>query len=157
MPILDEFTDRDLARFHSKVDKAAGNGPTKDCWLWKDATAKVGYGYLGVGGRTGRRIQAHRIAYEIAKGPIPDGLQIDHLCSIRNCVNPAHLEAVTQRENLLRGDTLTRRNAMATHCKHGHLFDAKNTRKIRTGGRACRQCSIDSRRKSNQKKLGGGK
>lgn len=73
------------------------------CWLWQGALNTKGYAVLSVGGRGGRRHYAHRLSYEIHVGPIPAGLQIDHLCRVRRCVNPAHLEPVTNRENVLRG------------------------------------------------------
>lgn len=114
-------------RFWSKVDK------TDSCWLWTGATAGAGYGQLWVGGR---RVYVHRFAYEQFVGPIPEGFQIDHLCRIHNCVNPAHLEAVTQRENVLRGVAPPAVNAQKTHCPQGHAYDAKNVR----GDRICRPC-----------------
>jgi hypothetical protein len=109
------------------------------CWLWTDEPAANGYGYLGVGGRAGRKIQAHRLAYELYIGPIPPGLDIDHLCRNRRCVNPWHLEAVDRRTNLLRGDTVTARHAAATRCPQGHPYDDRNTRVYR-GKRQCRTC-----------------
>lgn len=138
--VLDLLSPKDIQRFWSKVDKTAGNGPDGDCWLWKDVPAGNGYGYLGVGGRRGRKIQAHQIAYEIAHGPIPVGLQPDHKCRIRRCVNPFHLEAVTGRENTLRGNAPSAIHARATQCPHGHLYDAKNTIRRKNGRRECRAC-----------------
>lgn len=114
------------------IDAASG------CWLWVGATRGTGYGAFGIGRR---QFQAHRVAYELLVGPIPQGLQIDHLCRVRRCVNPAHLEPVTQRENLLRGNTIVAAQAAQTHCKRGHLFDEANTR-VRNGQRLCRACSL---------------
>jgi hypothetical protein len=87
-------------RFWEKVDKSAPGG----CWLWTAATKSHGYGFVAIAKVEGRSIlrQAHRVAYELTHGPIPDGLEIDHLCRVRNCVNPAHLEAVTHSENCRR-------------------------------------------------------
>jgi hypothetical protein len=84
---------------------------------------------------------AHRAVYEMEVGPIADGLEIDHLCRNRGCVNPAHLEPVTHKENVLRGATVPGLNAVKTHCLRGHEFDEENTRHIaRNGRRVCRAC-----------------
>lgn len=83
------------------------------CWLWQSVIGKDGYGKFATSGTT--KPLAHRIAYELFVGPIPEGLQIDHLCRVRRCVNPEHLEPVTQLENVRRGIW-----AQATHCKYGH-------------------------------------
>lgn len=131
MPIL---TSKDRARFWSKVQRGDG------CWQWTDAPSAAGYGYFGYGGRNGTKVPAHRIAYELAVGPIPLGKQIDHLCRNRRCVNPAHLEAVTQRQNLLRGLGSSALNARKTRCKRGHPFDDENTYMDRAGRRQCRAC-----------------
>ena len=138
MPLLKE-------RFMSKVynDKSG-------CWLWTDAVSTVGYGYLGVGGRAGRKVQAHRISYELFKGEIPDKMHIDHLCRVRRYVNPDHLEAVTQRENLLRGKGVTARNAAVTHCPQGHEYNHQNTQ-LYKGHRLCRMCS-NIRRKTRHER-----
>lgn len=95
-----------------------------------------------------QRQYVHRIAYEHAKGPIPPRLDIDHLCRVRNCINPDHLEAVTRRENLLRGETLTAWHAAKTHCIHGHEYTPENTGRT-AGGRFCRACAraYDRRRR----------
>lgn len=89
-------------RFWPKVDKVSS---PCGCWLWTSVIAPTGYGMFA-GGR-GAMVYAHRWAYEATVGPIPDGLVIDHLCRNTRCVNPDHLEAVTQRVNTHRGDKAT--------------------------------------------------
>ena len=113
------------------------------CWLWKLALRK-GYGAIGIGSlKDGSRRNAvvHRIAYEVFVGPIPEGLTIDHLCRVRNCVNPAHLEPVTNGENVLRGQGVSAQHARKTHCIHGHAFTEANTYIRKGGGRTCRECA----------------
>ncbi len=105
------------------------------CWIWQRSCHR-GYGQLWANGTMNR---AHRIAYELVKGPIPKSLTIDHLCRNRACINPDHLEAVTMRKNVLRGNGPTAINARKTHCKRGHPFDAANTRMSKLG-RNCRAC-----------------
>lgn len=117
-------------RFWEKVDKSG------ECWLWL-GWCSVGYGYIEIAGRS---VGAHRWSYEQAHGPIPNGLQIDHLCRNRACVNPAHLEAVTSRINTLRGNGRTAQQARRTHCIRGHPFDMFNTRIGKRGDRHCRAC-----------------
>jgi len=128
-------------RFWSKVDKRGSD----ECWPWLAATVGGGYGQFRLDGN-GRSTVAHRVAYELLKGPIPDGLYLDHLCRNRACVNPAHLEPVTNGENVLRGQSPSAINAGKTHCKHGHPFNEENTYWRRTGGRMCRQCKRDTER-----------
>jgi hypothetical protein len=106
---------------------------TESCWLWMGARNTCGYGCYG------RRSRAHRVAYETLIEPIAAGLTVDHLCRVRHCVNPDHLEIVTNRENILRGNGPTARHARATHCEHGHPFDEANTYKWKTL-RQCRAC-----------------
>lgn len=126
-----------VGRFWVKVQKTPG------CWLWTAAVSREGYGVFGaerVGGRN-RFVHSHRYAYELLVGPIPDGLHLDHLCRVPRCVNPAHLEPVTPRENTLRGIGPSAKNAVKTHCKHGHPFTPENTRiDHRTGNRSCWTC-----------------
>ena len=88
----------------------------------------------------GKHFLAHRMIYELLVGPIPDGLEIDHLCRNRGCVNPGHMEPVTHRENLMRGDTVAAANPAKTHCIRGHPYDDENT--YRYGShRYCRACN----------------
>lgn len=115
-------------RFWAKVEKSEG------CWTWAASCYSNGYGRFDYG-------LAHRIAYELVVGEIPEGLDLDHLCRNRRCVNPAHLEPVTRRENLMRGRTLVAAKAGQTHCKHGHEFTEENTHIRPNGTRSCRECS----------------
>lgn len=133
-----ELSEQDEARFWAKVALPDEQG----CMLWLDAPALNGYGRFYLGQRT---LYAHRVSYVLAYGPIPDGLQIDHVkergCTNRHCVAPAHLEAVTQRENLLRGRGASAINAVKTHCVRGHAFDGANTYVMPNGRRRCRACN----------------
>ena len=124
-----------------------------DCWLWRASLDAYGYGQFGYRKPSGyTMIKAHRFAYEITVGPIPDGHTIDHLCRVRSCVNPAHLEPVTWRENLLRGDGHPGRNARKTHCVHGHEFTPENTRITVEGSRSCRTCqTLRSERRTRER------
>lgn len=118
------------ARFWAKVDRSDEDG----CWLWLAHTA-AGYGRFRLSNP--RRIEgAHRVAYELLIGPIPEGLDIDHLCRNRSCVNPAHLEPVTRGENVRRGA----RGRLVTHCPQGHAYDEPNTYVDPQGLRHCRAC-----------------
>jgi hypothetical protein len=110
--------------------------PNSGCWLWTGALHD-GYGQFCI--RTGLVRRAHRVCWELMRGPIPDGLQIDHLCRTPSCVNPDHLEPVTPRVNTLRSTSLSALNARKTHCLRGHPLDDANTRVYR-GQRNCRAC-----------------
>lgn len=123
-PTLDERLWRDVLK-------------TPTCWLWTGAKQNGGYGVVYT---EDRRKLAHRVVYELLVGPIPPGLQIDHLCRVRHCVNPNHLEPVTPRENTLRGEGRAGQRARQTHCIHGHPFTPENTKIEATGYRSCRTC-----------------
>lgn len=128
-----------LERFWSKVDDSGGPDA---CWLWRAALTSGGYGKFFVGAPEGwKRLESpHRIAYELChREPIPCRLTVDHLCRVRRCVNPRHLEVVTQRENVLRGEGLPAYQARARVCIHGHPFDDANTW-VWKGKRHCRAC-----------------
>lgn len=111
-----------------------------ECWYISRYIRKDGYVRLCINYKT---VYAHRHLYEIFKGKIKKGLQLDHLCRNRSCVNPNHLEQVTQRENVLRGTGSSSINAKKTHCKRGHQFTARNTIRLTNGNglRACRACA----------------
>jgi hypothetical protein len=124
-------------RFLAKVNK------TETCWLWTAWIERNGYGRFWL---DGRQHGAHRVAYELYVGAIPADLEIDHLCRVRHCVNPAHLEAVTSSENARRMAELRvpyqhGRDA----CPNGHPYDDENTVETATG-RACLQCKRDANR-----------
>lgn len=100
----------------------------------------LGYARIAVGGSSRRSTRAHRVVYEHFRGPIPPGLVIDHLCRVRHCVNPWHLEAVTQAENIMRGTSPIPQQVARTHCPRNHPYDEANTYVARDGSRECREC-----------------
>jgi hypothetical protein len=133
-------------RFAAKYEK----NPETGCWDWTASRFTNGYGCFRLAGETRG---AHRVAYEIYVGEIPEGLTIDHLCRNVLCVNPAHLEAVTMRENTLRGFNPGALNARKTECIRGHAFDNANTIvRLTPRGTLRRECRICLR--ASQRKYG---
>lgn len=135
IPKLNEFY---LEKFTNSYSICINTG----CWLWLKSLSGSGYGRFCI---NGIRLLAHRISYKHFKGEIPEGLIIDHLCKIPNCVNPDHLDAVTQKINVLRGDSFALTNKLKTHCSNGHEFTDENTRIwVKSNGaekRKCRMCA----------------
>ncbi len=117
-----------LTRFEWMFDPE----PTTGCWLWAGSRISSGYGAFARG--PGQWELAHRVAYEIYVGPVAEGLELDHLCRTKLCVNPRHLEPVTHRENMQRHFRLK------THCAQGHELVGSNVR-IRRGWRECQTCA----------------
>ncbi len=133
------LTPAEEARFWAKIDKSEG------CWMWTGAKQSKGYGQFSAGGRSQ---SVHRIAYALAYGPIPAGLTIDHLCLVKLCVRPDHLEAVTAKVNNQRAhdngqalpSPLSQLNAAKLFCVNGHPYSPDNTYVTPQGHRDCRTC-----------------
>lgn len=115
---------------------------THGCWEWTGTITCLGYGQFYTGKK---KVSAHILSWSLAtQREVPIGFELDHTCRNRGCVNPEHLEVVTHRENVLRGESLMSRNAAKTHCKRGHLLDETNIYQQlfkRTGRRACITCN----------------
>jgi hypothetical protein len=125
------------------------------CHIWQHHKTKGGYGRATDPKQPGRQEYAHRLAWEAANGQIPEGLEIDHLCRQRDCVNPAHLEPVTSRVNGLRGDAGLASGAQQrakTHCPKGHPYSGENLYVDATGRRHCKTCRREQLRKSRARR-----
>lgn len=118
-----------------------------DCWEWRGCRLPSGYGNVHVNGTTQL---AHRMAYEIAKGKILPGYQIDHLCRHRWCVRPSHLEAVLPKENTRRSRSPAAENAKKTHCRRGHALTKENIYLRIRYERECRACLSDRARERSR-------
>ena len=136
------------AKFWARVRKTSycpvAGLPGGGCWLWTGALkssrhdSKAG-GYGNFHPTTYGAANAHKFSYVLLVGPVPDGLVLDHLCRVRRCVNPQHMEPVTNQENLLRGDGFPAINARKTHCQAGHPLAGENL-SVTLQGRRCRIC-----------------
>jgi hypothetical protein len=139
-------------RFWSNVNKS-GPIPTSrpdlgPCWIWTAGRTSEGYGQFKWKQEPIWSTLAHRISYYLIVGPIPEGLEIDHLCRVRTCLNPAHLEPVTAQENQLRSESASGLSARKTHCPQGHPYDCINSR----GNRCCRRCMREQARRYRKSK-----
>lgn len=127
---------------HERIEQKYIPEPNSGCWLWTGALSTGGYGMIG----TNKKVRyAHKLLFEEKFGPVPEGLELDHLCRVRGCVNPDHLEAVTRRENIMRGIGPSAMQAKQTHCKNGHPLSGENlvTNKGKYGPmRQCKTCRI---------------
>lgn len=130
---MNRYAPEGIVRFADKITKSDDS----ECWIW---TAQLDAGGYGRFKDQGRVWAAHRWSYTYHVGPIADGLQIDHLCRVTACVNPAHLEAVTPRENVRRSSSPAARNAAKTACDYGHPLSGANLGISATGRRLCRAC-----------------
>jgi hypothetical protein len=150
------MTDSDLERFWGFISI---NKKTQ-CWNFKSLKSN-GYGQIRIGAKN---VLAHRFSYEVNNGKIQEGLDLDHLCKNRKCVNPLHLQIVTRRENLLRGDTITKYNSEKQVCPKGHPYSGNNLllifrKKRRTFSRECKICHRENslkryhNLKENEKKI----
>lgn len=122
--------------FENKFDKTDG------CWIWKGRLDRNGYGRLS-------GYWAHRVSYQINVGDIPDGYQLDHLCRVRSCVNPSHMEVVTPSVNT------TRALSVRVNCPSGHPYIPDNTWRDKYGHRHCRQCNRDNQKRLRTRSAGG--
>lgn len=120
-----------MEKYQDKVNK------TPDCHIWIGSINPYGYGIIFI---NGKHKQAHRIAFEARYGIIPKGMVINHLCRVRNCVNPDHLEIATHKTNILSGLSPSAINSLKTHCSNGHEFTEENTKITSRGWRECRAC-----------------
>lgn len=122
------------------------------CWEWTGSRNSAGYGLTFLDGRPSK---AHRALWVRTHGPVPEGLELDHLCRNRGCVNPAHLEPVTHRTNILRGKGITAEYAQKTHCPKGHPYSGYNLRVTTPGARKCRVCTNRQRSANRSRPRGG--
>ena len=142
MSVIDRFLDKAMPE------------PNSGCWLWIGACdASSGYGNFGMWPKT---LKAHRVAYMLFKGPIPDGMHIDHKCSVRCCVNPDHLDAVSLKENNRRtwdrGRGVNVNHRKKEHCPQGHSYKGKNIYFAPDGTRQCMICRREHQAKLRQKR-----
>ena len=149
MPPPFKTIDAFAAAFWSKVDR---NGPVPtckpelgQCWIWIGASRGRGYGCVGIPRFLSNQFPsrgAHIVSYVMARGAVPIGCEIDHLCRNHRCVNPGHLEPVTHTENIRRGDTVAYGTfkRSRTHCPNGHPYSTENTALNSRGHRRCREC-----------------
>lgn len=141
-----KITEKDILRFRSFVREAPSG-----CWIWRGGGnwndgSRSKYPVFSIGGYS---VRAHRFSYQAFVGKILPALQVDHICRTTMCVNPAHLRAVTPRENTLYGIGPSAQNARKIKCIKGHPFSGFNLLKAKTGSRICRACKIIADKRFN--------
>lgn len=143
-----DFVARKARPLHERWAEQVEWTPT--CWIWRGAKRQVRpniwYGNIGLGGSTGRGLYAHRVAYELFHGPIPKGLEIDHVCRNKMCVNPDHLEAVTRSVNIRRAVPYRKPRKLEPYCKRGHPRTPETTYLRPNGQAECLPCKRRARR-----------
>lgn len=152
------MTEKEEELFWVKVDTSGpipvNRADLGNCWQWIASLHHTRhYGqFWSTSRKSGRKLMlsAHKVLWEHINGPVPDGQDLDHLCRNRACVNPSHLEVVSHRENVLRGESDFARKAQQTHCKHGHEFTAENTIHPDRKHPNSRKCRICKRRMTNE-------
>lgn len=123
------------------LKKSCEVDPVTGCWLWLGSLQGGGYGQVWY--PQARRLElVHRLAFRLAGGMIPDGMELDHLCRVRRCFNPEHLRVVTRLENLRAPGSL--HNSQKTHCPQGHPYGGANLYVFPDGRRGCRKCTRES-------------
>lgn len=145
--VVPSLSEDQIVRFWSQVDRS-GTQSHPHCWPWVNGKTQ-GYGVMHVGTRA---IKAHRISYTLLVGEIPPHLELDHLCRNRACCNPAHLEPVSHQENMLRGETITRRFRERTQCGQGHPLSGPNLSRRANGSRRCLTCHAASMARARAKR-----
>lgn len=143
LQIVEEYIEKETPISIIRLKELRKNNSEDECWVWTGAVwGKYGTARIGV-----KAYAAHKLAYTYWIGAVPPGKQLDHLCRNTLCVNPKHLEPVTPKENVLRGESLSAKNARKTHCKRGHKLDDANTYMRPDGTRGCRNCINANHRK----------
>lgn len=144
---IPQLSPEQLDKFWYRVEVHQPSG----CWQWRGTIERWGYGQFSLGKKAGK-FRAHRVAYSVLIGPVPDGMQLDHLCRNNGCVNPDHLQVTTGRINTLRGYGTSGMNARKTHCKRGHELSGDNIYQY-GNRRSCKLCkTVTSRAAYSRRK-----
>ena len=137
---METLTDKELKRLESKFDRTNDGS----CWVWKGPTTIWGYARFWL---RRKGVYAHRLMYTLYRGPIPNGLILHHVCKNPSCVNPNHLTPISNKKNILWGNSPSAVNFRKTHCKQGHEFTKNNTYIASDGERGCRKCHANRQKK----------